>query len=91
MKNIFIIILLALSSISHSQIIWQRCDEGGVPDCDGSTVPAKGRHDLQPQAPFLTVQELVDNFGTLMRPAPGFGFVEFTGWWFSDTELVYTI
>jgi hypothetical protein len=87
MKNIFIIILLALSSICHSQIIWQRCDEGGVPDCDGSTVPAKGRHDLQPQAPFLTVQELVDNFGTLMRPAPGFGFVEFTGWWFSDTEL----
>ena len=73
MKNLFIIILLALSSVSHSQIIWQRCDEGGVPDCDGSTVPPKGRHDLQPQAPFLTVQELVDNFGTLMRPNGGGG------------------
>ena len=87
MKKLITILLFFTLNISWGQIIWQRCDEGGVPDCDGSTIPAKGRHDLQPQAPFLTVQELVDNFGILMRPAPGFGFVEFTGWWFSDSEL----
>jgi len=88
MKNLFIIILLTLSSICHSQIIWQRYDEGGVPDCDGSTVPAKGRHDLLPQPPFTTVQELVDNNGILERPQGG-GYVEFTGWWFSDNEYGY--
>ncbi len=88
MKKLITILLFFILNISWGQVIWQRVDEMGLPDCDGSTIPAKGRHDLLPQPPFTTVQELVDNNGILERPQGG-GYVEFTGWWFSDNEYGY--